>query len=55
MAWSGFRETAGDSGLELRLGLPAYFTKPVAPAGGLLCHFFLLVLHYLVMFCLVLV
>ncbi|KAK1662562.1 hypothetical protein QYE76_050721 [Lolium multiflorum] len=34
MAWSGFRETAGESGLELRLGLPAYFTKPVAAAGG---------------------
>ncbi|CAM0880146.1 unnamed protein product [Alopecurus aequalis] len=30
MAWSGFREAAGESGLELRLGLPAYFTKPAA-------------------------
>ncbi|XP_051223354.1 auxin-responsive protein IAA2 [Lolium perenne] len=34
MAWSGFRETVGDSGLELRLGLPAYFSKPVAAAAG---------------------
>lgn len=34
MAWSGFRETAGESGLELRLGLPAYFSKPVAAAAG---------------------
>ncbi|XP_047060249.1 auxin-responsive protein IAA2-like [Lolium rigidum] len=33
MAWSGFRETAGESGLELRLGLPAYFSKPVAAAA----------------------
>uniref|UniRef100_A0ACD5VCW4 Uncharacterized protein n=1 Tax=Avena sativa TaxID=4498 RepID=A0ACD5VCW4_AVESA len=35
MAWSGFREAAGESGLELRLGLPAYFTKPAAAAAGL--------------------
>ncbi|KAM0863261.1 hypothetical protein ACQ4PT_044706 [Festuca glaucescens] len=37
MAWSGFRDraTAGESGLELRLGLPAYFTKPAAAAAGL--------------------
>jgi len=35
MAWSGFREAAGESGLELRLGLPAYFTKPVAAPAGL--------------------
>lgn len=35
MAWSGFREAAGESGLELRLGLPAYFTKPAAQPAGL--------------------
>ncbi|XBI62559.1 hypothetical protein VPH35_043149 [Triticum aestivum] len=36
MAWSGFREAAaGESGLELSLGLPAYFTKPAAPPAGL--------------------
>ncbi|KAM3328602.1 hypothetical protein ACQJBY_026004 [Aegilops geniculata] len=37
MAWSGFREAAaaGESGLELSLGLPAYFTKPAAPTAGL--------------------
>lgn len=37
MAWSGFRdrEAAAESGLELRLGLPAYFSKPVAAAAGL--------------------
>jgi len=35
MAWSGFREAAGESGLELRLGLPAYFSKPAAAAAGL--------------------
>ncbi|KAM0888621.1 hypothetical protein ACQ4PT_028208 [Festuca glaucescens] len=34
MASSRFKETAGESGLELRLGLPAYFTKPLATAGG---------------------
>ncbi|KAM3347360.1 hypothetical protein ACQJBY_021364 [Aegilops geniculata] len=40
MAWSGFREAAaaGESGLELSLGLPAYFTKPAAPAAGLDRH-----------------
>ena len=37
MAWSGFREAAaaGESGLELSLGLPAYFTKPAAPTADL--------------------
>lgn len=36
MAWSGFREpAAGESGLELSLGLPAYFTKPAATPAGL--------------------
>ncbi|KAE8807052.1 Auxin-responsive protein IAA16 [Hordeum vulgare] len=35
MAWSGFREAAaGESGLELSLGLPAYFTKPAPPPAG---------------------
>jgi hypothetical protein len=38
MAWSGFREAAGESGLELSLGLPAYFTKPAVAAAGLLFH-----------------
>ncbi|KAL5226239.1 hypothetical protein ABZP36_014504 [Zizania latifolia] len=36
MAWSRFREeatAAGESGLELSLGLPAYFSKPSAQAG----------------------
>jgi auxin-responsive protein IAA len=28
MAWRGRLEEAGDSGLELSLGLPAYFAKP---------------------------
>ncbi|XBI25438.1 hypothetical protein VPH35_050376 [Triticum aestivum] len=42
MAWSGFREAAaGESGLELSLGLPAYFTKPAAPTAGN-CSFLLL-------------
>uniref|UniRef100_A0A0A9H9F1 Auxin-responsive protein n=1 Tax=Arundo donax TaxID=35708 RepID=A0A0A9H9F1_ARUDO len=31
MAWSGGIGEAGDSGLELRLGLPAYFSKSSAP------------------------
>lgn len=35
MAWSGFREAAGESGLELSLGLPAYFSKPSGQAAGL--------------------
>lgn len=37
MAWRGRLEEAGDSGLELSLGLPAYFAKPSASgvdAGG---------------------
>lgn len=33
MAWSGFRGPAGDSGLELSLGLPAYFSKPAFQPG----------------------
>lgn len=33
MAWSGFREAAGESGLDLSLGLPAYFSKPSGQAG----------------------
>ncbi|XP_062195033.1 auxin-responsive protein IAA16-like isoform X4 [Phragmites australis] len=34
MAWSGRLGEAGDSGLELSLGLPAYFTMPSGLAGG---------------------
>jgi auxin-responsive protein IAA len=34
MAWRGRLEEAGDSGLELSLGLPAYFAKPSGLDAG---------------------
>jgi hypothetical protein len=56
MAWSGFREAAGESGLELSLGLPAYFTKPAAAAAaGLLRHIIFLLLFFTTWACSVLV